>query len=526
MVFDVQPVSEYYRFCPDQVEVKIADAICIGRRRANYPHCRGCRFNDDRGSGSPAGGPEGLSEREAHLKMIGKVFKAYDVRATYPDPLNESVAWRVGHATALFFRQAAPAVDRANTGRMALVIGRDMRKSSPDLAQALIEGVRATGTAVIDIGMIDTSQLYFAVAHFDAIGGIQTTASHNPAHYNGFKICGRKGAPIGATTGLVDIQRLAENIAKHQTGQEGTLTASDLATEYKDFIRRFLKPTKPLKVVVDASNGMAGPWVPTIFGDVPGLELDCLNMETTGEFVHEPNPLVDANLDQLRDRVRTTGADFGVCFDGDADRCMLVDENADIVRCDMLTALLARYFLKSYPRATIVYDLRSSRVVKEEITAAGGVPRRERVGHAFMKKTLAETDAVFGGELSGHFYFKDNFYCDSGMLALVHVLNVLTELDQPLSQLISPLKRFYSSGERNFETDDKDGTIAMLAEVYHDAEVDDLDGITVQYDAWWFNVRKSNTEPLLRLNLEAETPELLAEKLDEVAHRLGTPVAH
>lgn len=520
----MQTIHDYYRFCPDNVEVKISDAVCVGRRRANYPHCEGCQFNDDEKDGKKS-----MSQTNAVTdgrEKIQKVFKAYDVRGVYPDPLDEEMAWRIGHATALYFRQIAPAAHRADTSKMTIVVGQDMRKSSPSMADALIDGIRATGTPVIDIGMIDTSQLYFAVNHFDTIGGIQTTASHNPANYNGFKICGRKGAPIGEDTGLGEIRHIAENIGQHTTGQTGDHTHRDLTEPYKDFIRGYLKSIRPLKLAIDASNGMAGKWAPIMFSDVPNLEIECINMETTGEFVHDPNPLVDSNLDQVRDLVRKTDADMGVCFDGDADRCMLIDENADIVRCDILTALLAQYFLKKYPEATIVYDLRSSRVVAEEVEKAGGTPRRQRVGHAFMKKEMKDRDAVFGGELSGHFYFKDNYYCDSGLLALVHVLNVLTESGQPLSELIEPLTRFHSSGERNFETPDKDATIAKLKKTFADGEIDELDGVTVQYEDWWFNVRKSNTEPLLRLNLEASSADLLNEKLAEVAKHLGTPVEH
>ncbi len=522
----VQLVTDYYRYCPDQVEVKISDAVCFGRRFANYPPCRGCPFNDDEDRAAPRAGVAAAHKQPESLSMLEKVFKAYDVRATYPDPLDETIAWRIGHAAALYFQQNSPAVDRADKNKMAIVVGRDMRKSSPSMSAAMIAGIRATGNPVIDIGMIDTPQIYFAVNHFGAAGGIQTTASHNPAHYNGFKICGRGGKPIGQDTGLGDIQKLAEKISRHQTGQEGPVTASDLTGAYKAFLRAFLEPVRPMKVVVDASNGMAGKWAPIVLGDVPGLELTCLNMETTGEFVHEPNPLVDENLRQTQEEVTRIGADFGVCFDGDADRCMLVDENAEIIRCDMTTAYLARHFLAANPGSTIVYDLRSSRVVAEEVEKYGGTPHRERVGHAFMKKALAEKKAVFGGELSGHFYFKDNYYCDSGLLALICVLNALTVDKQPLSELIGPLKRFYSSGEQNFENEDKEGTIKRLGEEYADAEVDHLDGITVQYDQWWFNVRMSNTEPLLRLNVEANTADLLEEKLGEVAEHLGVPVAH
>jgi phosphomannomutase len=306
----------------------------------------------------------------------------------------------------------------------------------------------------------------------------------------------------------------------------GGLSQRDLSEEYKAFVRGFLTTPRPLKIAIDASNGMAGRWLPILFGDVPEIEFSYLNMETSGEFVHEPNPLVEANLAQLREEVRRMGADFGVCFDGDADRLIVVDERADVVACDLLTALLAPGFLRQSPGAAVVYDLRSSRVVPEEIRKAGGVPRRERVGHAYMKKALAGAKGVFGGELSGHFYFRDNFYCDSGMLAFVHVVNTLTREGRPMSELVAPLRRYSQSGEHNYTTEDKDAVIKRLGDLHREARVDFLDGITVQYDHWWFNVRKSNTEPLLRLNLEAETRDLMEEKLAEVGRKLGTPVAH
>jgi phosphomannomutase len=315
-------------------------------------------------------------------------------------------------------------------------------------------------------------------------------------------------------------------MSRHQTATEGPLVAVDLAEPYRAFIRRFLKPLRPMKVVIDASNGMAGKWMPILFDGVENLELITLNMEHAGEFSHDPNPLVDENLKQTQAEVKRTGADLGACFDGDADRCMFVDERAQIIRCDILTALLAGEFLREVPGAHVVYDLRSSRVVAEEIQQAGGQPLRGRVGHSFMKQAMAEVDAVFAGELSGHFYFRDNWYCDSGFLAFAHTLNILSRSDGPLSALIKPLKRYHGSGERNFENEQKNETIDRLSELYADGEIDFLDGITIQYADWWFNVRKSNTEPLLRLNLEAKTKKLMTEKVDEVAQHLGTPVAH
>jgi phosphomannomutase len=504
----------------------ISDAVCAGRRRANYHLCPGCQFNDDeKGIGSPWL-PTAPRKQDDQSVMIEGVFKAYDVRATYPDALNEDVAWKIGHATATFLRAALRGMDRSDPEVNTVVVGRDMRKSSPSLCAAFTEGARSTGADVVDIGMIDTPQMYFAVNYLKCCGGVQTTASHNPAHYNGFKISGQKGVPIGADTGLNDICAVAKNLARHETNLRGNLSRRDVSAQYKGFVRGFLRTPRKMRIAVDASNGMAGRWVPILFGDAAELELTCVNMEHDGEFAHEPNPLVAANLENVREEVQKTGADFGICFDGDADRLMVVDEQANIVSCDMVTALLAPQFLEHSPGATIVYDLRSSRVVAEEVKKAGGVPKRERVGHAFMKKALSLSKGVFGGELSGHFYFRDNFYCDSAMLALVHLINLLSRLDRPLSELIAPLQRYAASGERNFENEDKDGTIKRLADVYKDAKVDFLDGITVEYERWWFNVRKSNTEPLLRLNLEAESPDLMHRKVAEVAELLGTAVDH
>ena len=520
----------YHRFCPDQPKLLISDAICAGRRRANYHLCPGCRFNDDE---KGATGPKRsviLQSQEAKAAMIEKVFKAYDVRATYPDLLNEEIAWRIGHATATFLRGALRGMERSSRESASVIVGRDMRKSSPSLCTAFSDGVRSTGADVTDIGMIDTPQIYFAVNTLPCSGGVQTTASHNPAHYNGFKISGQKGVPIGSDTGLNEICAISKNLTRHATGLSGAITERDLSARYKAFVRGYLKePPRArgrLKIAIDASNGMAGKWAPLLFGDAPDLELSFLNLEHDGTFVHEPNPLVESNLAQLRAELERVGADFGVCFDGDADRLIVLDEQGQTVPCDLLTALLAKGFLAESPGATVVYDLRSSRVVAEEVKKAGGVPRRERVGHAFMKKALASTKGVFGGELSGHFYFRDNFFCDSGMLALVHVINTLRREQKPMSALIVPLRRYANSGERNFHCEDKDAAIKKLEQVFKDGRIDSLDGITVQYEPWWFNVRKSNTEPLLRLNLEAETRELMEAKLAEVGKHLGEPVAH
>jgi phosphomannomutase len=458
--------------------------------------------------------------------MIDKIFKAYDVRAIYPNPLNEDAAWKVGHATAQFLKRSRQAATDRVKLENTLVVGRDMRPSSPSLAKALIEGISSVGMNVIDVGMIDTSFMYFAINYLDAVGGIQTTASHNPAQYNGFKISGPKAKPIGAATGLDDIKRIASTLRPGQTGLSGKLSQQDLWSEYRKHVLQFLQLQRPIKVVVDGSNGMAGKMVPAIFDGVANLQIVPLLFEITGSFTHDPNPLVDQNLDMLKRRIAEEKPDLGVCFDGDADRCMFVDENQKTVGCDMVTALLARDFLQM-PRnkgSTVVYDLRSSHVVADEVKAAGGVPRRDRVGHAFIKKTLAETKAVFGGELSGHFYFRDNFCADSGAIAFARVLSVLSAQSKPLSELVAPLHRYSQSGEVNFQVEDKDGKIRELADAYKKGQVDYLDGITVDLGDWWFNVRKSNTEPLLRLNLEAKTPRMMEEKFAELKKVLGEPV--
>ncbi len=458
--------------------------------------------------------------------MNEKIFKAYDIRATYPNPLNEEAAWKIGHATAQFLKRSRQnAADKVKL-EDTMVVGRDMRTSSPALAKSLIDGLRSVGMNVIDLGMIDTSMIYFAINYLDAVGGIQTTASHNPAQYNGFKISGPKARPIGAASGLDDIKRITASLRVGQTGLSGKLTEQDLWPEYRRHVLKFLDLKRPVKVVVDASNGMAGKMVPAIFDGIPNLQIVPLLFEITGSFTHDPNPLVEQNLDMLKARVAQEKPDLGVGFDGDADRCIFVDENQKMIGCDMITALLAQDFLRlpQNKGSTIVYDLRSSHAVAEEVKAAGGVPRRERVGHAFMKKTLAETKAVFGGELSGHFYFRDNFYADSGAIAFARVLSVLSSQSKPISQLVAPLHRYSQSGEVNFQIEDKDGKIRELADTYKKGQVDYLDGITADFGDWWFNVRKSNTEPLLRMTLEAKTPQLLEEKFAELKKILGEPV--
>ncbi len=454
------------------------------------------------------------------------IFKAYDIRGVYPEQLNEEDAWKIGSAAARFLPSLMHGYDRGGAHSRSICVGRDMRTHSKGLSDALISGITAAGIDAIDIGMVDSPQIYYAINELGTCGGIQVTASHNPAKYNGFKISGPGAKPIGEDTGLKDIRHIATSLIHTRGRTTGAATEKDLTAGYRRHVLKFLNPKiRKLKVAIDALNGMAGKMVPAVFGKLP-IEIVRLNFEHDGSFKHEPNPLIGENLVDVKAAVRQNKCDFGVCFDGDADRLMMVDEKSETVGCDLMTALMAGYFLKKHPRATIVYDLRSSRVVAEEIIRLGGTPRRERVGHAFMKKAMCDSHAIFGGELSGHFYYRDNFNGDSGLITLVHILNIVSDAKVPVSRLMKPFRKYYASGEVNFEVKDKEQKMAELERRFRDGQADHLDGVTVGFKDWWFNCRPSNTEPLLRLNVEAKTEELLAEKLVEIESVLGKPVGH
>ena len=457
---------------------------------------------------------------------LDKVFKAYDIRGLYGEQVDEDMAWKVGHAGAQFLRSVLSGYDRGQASTNRILVGRDMRPHSESLLNNLIAGIQASGVGCVDIGLCDTPMIYYAINHLGSCGGIQVTASHNPIEYNGFKISGFHARPIGQDTGLKEIQRIVSTLRRMPASASlASAQCVDLWDGYREHVHQFLRADRKLKVVVDASNGMAGKMIPALFGD-DDINIIPLNFELGGTFAHPPNPLVDANLKQLISAVKRRKADLGVCFDGDADRCMFVDEQGQTVRCDLMTALLARYFLRDNPGSMVVYDLRSSRVVAEEVMAAGGVPRRERVGHAFMKKAMADGHAIFGGELSGHFYFRDNFHCDSGAIVFAAALSLLANQSKPLSELIAPLRRYTHSGEMNFEVEDKEGKMAEVAETFSDADIDRLDGVSCQYKDWFCNVRPSNTEPLLRLNLEAKTATEMTKRLNQLKAILGTPVDH
>ena len=463
--------------------------------------------------------------------MLSEIFKAYDVRGTYPGKINEKLAIRIGCAAGRFYRNQVTGRDSSDPMLQHVVVGRDMRKSSPDMAEALIEGLRMAEINVIDLGMVDTSFIYFAINHLGCAGGIMVTASHNPPNYNGFKFPGLKAAPIGRDTGLGEIQKLAAQVDLDRNPPEptGRVEQRDLWPDYKQHVRQFLKLDRPLRIVVDASNGMAGKFMPILFDDVDGLEIIPLNYQTTGEFAHEPNPLVAENMQTVQAAVKEHGADLGVCFDGDADRCMFTDEHAELVQADLLGALMAERFLGESPGSPIVYDLRSSKAMPEHIEACGGKPVRSRVGHVFMKALMKEHDAVFGCELSAHVYYRRNYYADSGAITFAVALSLLSGQARPMSKLLEPMQRYEQSGETNFSVEDKQQAMDQLKDRFgRGAAVDELDGVTIDKfdrEGWWFNVRPSNTEPLLRLNMEARDEATLARMFEQVQHMLGQPVA-
>ncbi len=440
---------------------------------------------------------------------LSAIFKAYDVRGTYPDEIDEDAARRIGAALARF----------CDASRLA--VGRDMRTSSEALARAFARGASSVGAEVLDLGLVSTDGLYFASGKLD-LPACMVTASHNPGRYNGFKPCRAGATPIGSESGLKDIQALAEKgegVADVSEGPDADVGEQlDIIGDYSAHCRSFVEveALRPLKVVVDAGNGMAGLTVPVVFADLP-FQLVPLFFELDGNFPNHPaSPIEPENLVDLQHAVQETGSDLGIAFDGDADRMFLVDERSNPVSGSTTTALVAERVLKKQPGERIIYNLICSWTVPEVIKENGGEPIRTRVGHSFIKDVMATTGAVFGGEHSGHYYFRDNFRADSGMIAALLVLEALSLAEQPLSELLEPYNRYSASGEINSEVKDQQERLEALADRYQQGKQDRTDGLTVEFEDWWFNCRPSNTEPLLRLNLEARTEELMKTKRDEV----------
>ena len=449
---------------------------------------------------------------------VGALFKAYDVRGVVPDELTPEVAHAIGRALVAHLRPDEVAV------------GRDMRVSSPAIAAALIEGIRDAGSDVSDLGLVSTDALYFAVGKYGYPAGVMVTASHNPPEYNGLKICREEAKALSLDTGLGQIRDLVLSgklPPPAVDGQRGAVQRRDVLDAYAEYMLQLVDVAKiePLKIAVDAGNGMAGRTVPHVFAHLP-CEVVPLYFELDGTFPnHLANPIEPENVAELQRAVQQEGCDLGVAFDGDADRMFLIDERGRFVGGDMVTAMVAVKMLERSPGAAIVYNLICSRSVPETIERHGGRPIRSRVGHSYIKETMRAEDAVFGGEHSGHFYFRDNWYADSGMLALLTVLQLVSEAGRPLSAVLEPLDTRVRSGEINSEVADPVATMLAVEAAYaaKGAEIDHLDGVTIGFPDWWFNLRPSNTQPLLRLNVEADDPETLRRVTDEVLSLIRGP---
>ncbi|HEX3947660.1 MAG TPA: phosphomannomutase/phosphoglucomutase [Acidimicrobiales bacterium] len=443
------------------------------------------------------------------MGSTGDVFKAYDIRGTVPDQLDATMCRAIGGAVARF------------TGAPRLLVARDMRPSGEELASAFAEGARAEGTAVTDLGMGSTDFLYFASGYLDAPGAM-FTASHNPAAYNGIKLCLSGARPIGRDTGLAEIEALTNQFMADPpaVGELAPLEHRDLLEDYAEHVRSFVDvgSLRPLKIVADTANGMGGLVVPLVTKALP-FDVEILFPELDGTFPNHPaDPIQPENQVDLKAAVLAAGADVGLAFDGDADRVFLVDERAEPVSGSLTTALVAASMLDKHPGATVLYNLICSHVVPEVIAEHGGTGIRTRVGHSFIKQVMAESGAVFGGEHSGHYYFRDNYRADSGIITALVVLELMSRSDQPLSALLDPYRRYADSGEVNTEVADPAASVEAVAahEASGDGRIDRLDGLTVDHGDWWYNLRPSNTEPLLRLNVEARTDEECAARVDEV----------
>jgi phosphomannomutase len=441
------------------------------------------------------------------VQVNPSIFKAYDIRGIYPDDLNEEIGYAVGRAFVTFLKLDT------------VIVGRDMRLSGPQMFEAVTRGLTDQGADVIDIGMVSTDQYYYACATLDQ-AGVMVTASHNPAQYNGFKMVREMPQLLSGDEGIQDIRRLVENENFPTSQRKGTITPMDVSDGFVEKILSLVDVSalKPLKIIADTGNGMVGPILERVYRNLP-VQLTGMYLEPDGSLPnHGLDPLQPENRAELQQRVVDEAADIGFAFDGDGDRFFTIDDRGQFVSGDFLTALMSQYFLQRYPGAKIIYDVRASWAVPDLISQRGGTPLMERVGHAFIKQRMAKEGAVFAGEVTGHYYFRDFFSADSGILPSLVIMEMLCKKNASLSGLLQPLEaKYFISGEINTRISvDPKAKMQELAEVYADGESHWLDGISVNYDDWHFNVRPSNTEPLLRLNLEAKSRELMEAKRDEV----------
>ncbi len=442
--------------------------------------------------------------------MNYEIFKAYDIRGVYPSEINKESAKLIGVAFAKFARSKK------------IIIGQDMRSSSKEIFQGLCDGITSTGKDVVDIGLVSTDTVYYASGKLN-LPGVMITASHNPKKYNGMKFCLKGAKPVGKDTGLDKMKETVQDIIStgkqiKKTGDHGKIYKKNILKDYEKFVLSFIKKKdiKPLKVVIDAGNGMAGKMVPDIFKKLP-IKVTPLYFKLDGNFPNHPaNPAEKKNLKDLIQAVKKKKADIGMAFDGDADRVFFIDENGKTVLASFVVAMIAKNILLKKPKEKIIHDLRCGRIVPETINKNGGKPIKERVGHSFIKATMKRTGAIFGGEMSGHYYYRDNFRADSGIITALLVLEILSKSNNKISELVEGFEKYHQIDEVNFKVKDKEKKIKELKKKYKSGDQSELDGLSIDYEDWWFNVRASNTEPVLRLNLEAETKKLMLEKKKEL----------
>jgi phosphomannomutase len=442
------------------------------------------------------------------MKVNPGIFRAYDIRGIYPDELNEETGYAIGRAFVTFLK-----VD-------TVIVGRDMRLSGPQMFDAVTRGLMDQGANVINIGMVSTDQYYYACATLDQ-AGIMVTASHNPAQYSGLKMVKKMPQLLSGDEGIQDLRRIVENETYAKPTRQGTMTERDLSEDFVNMVLGLIDvdALAPLKVIADTGNGMVGPILTRVYERLPSIDLTGMYLEPDGNLPnHGLDPLQPENRAELQQRVVDEGADIGFAFDGDGDRFFTIDDRGHFVPGDFLTALLGQYFLEKYPGSNVLYDVRASWAVPDLVKAAGGAPLMERVGHAFIKARMAKEDAIFAGEVTGHYYFKDFFYADSGIIPSLVILEILSKKKAGLSDLLKSLEaKYFISGEINTRiSGDPKAKIQELAETFRDGKINWLDGVSVTYDDWHFNVRPSNTEPLLRLNLEAKAKPLMEEKRDQI----------
>jgi phosphomannomutase len=442
--------------------------------------------------------------------MDESIFKAYDIRGRYPDALNENVARKIGRAYVSFLGLSGSRV----------VVGRDMRLSGEPLEDAFVRGVTEAGADVLDIGLVSTDALYFAVGHLEEPGGAMITASHNPKDYNGLKLCREDAIALSGDEGISQIRDLITSGTLPEPNEDtGSVEEGDITEDYAEHCLSFINTDglRPLKIVVDAGNGMAGKMLPPIFEKLP-FEYVPMYFELDGSFPnHPPNPIEPQNMEDLQERVVAEGADFGAAFDGDADRVFIVTENGVTISGDILATLVAKNVLEKEPGAAIVYSAVCSKALPELVRREGGRPIRTKAGHSIIKPQMRKNDAAFGGEHSGHFYYRDNYFADSGIIAMLTVAELVGRQEEPLSELLVPIDPYVRSGEINSEVEDQEEVLKRVEEHYaerDEPEIDHLDGLTVDYGDWWFNLRPSNTEPLLRLNVEASDRETMEKERD------------